>query len=142
MPARRVAGSLKNDVWELSLVGTPTWKLLAAGDAAQRAAWRGAIYDPVRDRGSRRRRRAALGDVALASIEPCLDPARADGLPALIAPGTAPCTTRCAPHGRSADRTGLTFRDTPPGRSRCGHPGLVNMLPREVLRIPLAAFRP
>ena len=43
--------SLKNDVWELGLAGTPTWKLLSVGGtppSPRRGA--SAIYDPVRDR--------------------------------------------------------------------------------------------
>jgi galactose oxidase-like protein/flagellar hook capping protein FlgD len=46
-----LATSLKNDVWELSLSGTMTWKLLATGGtppSPRRGA--SAIYDPVRDR--------------------------------------------------------------------------------------------
>jgi hypothetical protein len=43
--------SLKNDVWELSLAGTPTWKLLAvAGTPPSARRGASAIYDPVRDR--------------------------------------------------------------------------------------------
>jgi len=43
--------SLKNDVWELSLTGTPTWKLLViAGTPPSARRGASAIYDPVRDR--------------------------------------------------------------------------------------------
>jgi hypothetical protein len=46
-----LATSFQNDVWELSLSGTMTWKLLATGGtppSPRRGA--SAIYDPVRDR--------------------------------------------------------------------------------------------
>jgi hypothetical protein len=42
--------SLKNEVWELSLAGTPTWKLLSvAGTPPSARRGASAIYDPVRD---------------------------------------------------------------------------------------------
>lgn len=41
----------QNDIWELSLAGTPTWSQLApAGTPPPPGSGHGAIYDPVRDR--------------------------------------------------------------------------------------------
>ena len=46
-----LAGSYLNDVWALSLAGTPAWTALSpTGTPPSVRAWHSAIYDPVRDR--------------------------------------------------------------------------------------------
>src|SRR5262249_52579973 len=48
---RAAAGSFRNDVWELSLAGTPTWSALSPSGASPSARHgHSAIYDPVRSR--------------------------------------------------------------------------------------------
>ena len=46
-----IGSDIFNDVWALSLAGTPTWlKLTPSGTAPSRLVCHSAIYDPVRDR--------------------------------------------------------------------------------------------
>jgi len=130
-----LAGSLKNDVWELSLAGTPTWKLLAVGGtppSARRGA--SAIYDPVRDRmlvygGAGP---SPLGDVWALSLGP--SPAWTQLAPT----GTPPASRsgHSAVYDPVRDRmvvfggqTGLTFRNDAWALALAGTPAWSNMAP-------------
>ena len=130
-----VGSTLKNDVWELSLAGTPTWKPLAVAGtppSARRGAT--AIYDPVRDRmlvygGAAP---GALSDVWALSLG-------ASPAWTLLAPTGTPPPTRS---GHSAvydpvrDRmvvfggqSGLTYRSDAWALALAGTPAWTNMAP-------------
>ena len=127
--------SLKNDVYELSLTGTPTWKLLEVGGtppSARRGAT--AIYDPVRDRmlvygGAAP---AALGDVWALSLgaSPAWTQLVPTGSPPPSRSGHSaiydPVRDRMVVFG---GQTGLTYRNDAWALALAGTPAWSSMAP-------------